>query len=306
MAARGGVTAIGLSMLLGACVVASACPSASASTAPTGTDLTAQTVSLQAQIVSNGQQLHALAGAMAETQQQLAGIDTAITVDEASLASLHADLAHASETLRGIALNQYMQDADTQELADFVGSADQIAAANAYQQLATAQESDAVASFLQAHGAVQRQEAQLEAERAAASNDYASVSSQYTALEASAQNEQVELNQNEQVELNSVRAEQAAMGTPHVVDLAILAGNGSPASDLYRVRMCESGDNYQENTGNGYYGAYQFALSTWDNLGYGGLPSDAPPSEQDQAATTLVQRAGWGQWPGCAAMLGLD
>jgi len=32
---------------------------------------------------------------------------------------------------------------------------------------------------------------------------------------------------------------------------------------LYSTRMCESGGNYATNTGNGFYGAYQFTISTW-------------------------------------------
>ncbi len=71
------------------------------------------------------------------------------------------------------------------------------------------------------------------------------------------------------------------------------------------LRECESGDNYSENTGNGYYGAYQFSLTTWEGLGYSGLPSNAPPPVQDAAAQRLQAMSGWGQWPACAAKLGL-
>jgi len=73
----------------------------------------------------------------------------------------------------------------------------------------------------------------------------------------------------------------------------------------YELRMCESGDNYAENTGNGYYGAYQFSLSTWYGLGFTGLPSNASPATQDRAAEELQAEAGWGQWPACSAELGL-
>jgi Transglycosylase-like domain len=71
------------------------------------------------------------------------------------------------------------------------------------------------------------------------------------------------------------------------------------------LRQCESGGNYSDDTGNGYYGAYQFSLSTWESLGYSGLPSDASPSVQDEAAQQLQAQSGWGQWPACAAELGL-
>jgi hypothetical protein len=71
------------------------------------------------------------------------------------------------------------------------------------------------------------------------------------------------------------------------------------------LRQCESGDNYAINTGNGFYGAYQFTLQTWVGLGYSGLPSTASPRTQDSAAVRLQAEAGWGQWPVCSAMLGL-
>jgi hypothetical protein len=71
------------------------------------------------------------------------------------------------------------------------------------------------------------------------------------------------------------------------------------------LRGCESGGNYAENTGNGYYGAYQFSLSTWHGLGFTGIPSDAPPAVQDAGAQRLQARSGWGQWPGCSRKLRL-
>lgn len=80
----------------------------------------------------------------------------------------------------------------------------------------------------------------------------------------------------------------------------------APAGGAWaELRACESGGNYAEDTGNGYYGAYQFALSTWEGLGFSGLPSDAAPAVQDQAAQELQARYGWDQWPACAAELGL-
>jgi hypothetical protein len=85
---------------------------------------------------------------------------------------------------------------------------------------------------------------------------------------------------------------------------------GPPTSPLGGVwaelRQCESGGNYATNTGNGYYGAYQFSAATWHGLGFTGLPSDAPPAVQDEAAVELQARSGWGQWPACSRRLGLS
>lgn len=66
---------------------------------------------------------------------------------------------------------------------------------------------------------------------------------------------------------------------------------------LERVRMRESGGNYAINTGNGYYGAYQFDLATWRSVGGTGLPSAASPSEQDMRAQLLYARRGCQPWP---------
>lgn len=89
-------------------------------------------------------------------------------------------------------------------------------------------------------------------------------------------------------------------------DSASAASPSGPAGGAWlALRECESGDNYAEDSGNGYYGAYQFALSTWYGLGFTGLPSEAPPAVQDEAAAELQARSGWGQWPACSAELGL-
>lgn len=81
----------------------------------------------------------------------------------------------------------------------------------------------------------------------------------------------------------------------------------SPLADAFaRLRQCESGGNYAANTGNGYYGAYQFSSSTWRSMGTGyDLAHQAPPAVQDNAAIALQARAGWGQWPSCARKLNL-
>ena len=71
-----------------------------------------------------------------------------------------------------------------------------------------------------------------------------------------------------------------------------------------RLRNCEAGGRYQANSGNGYYGAYQMSAGTWHSLGYSGLPHQAPPEVQDQAARKLQARSGWGQWPACSRRIG--
>jgi hypothetical protein len=86
---------------------------------------------------------------------------------------------------------------------------------------------------------------------------------------------------------------------------AASSANSQLDQELYRLRMCESHNNYSDNTGNGYYGAYQFALQTWQDLGMTGRPDQAAPAVQDYAAKVLHARAGWSPWPACSVKEGL-
>jgi len=85
---------------------------------------------------------------------------------------------------------------------------------------------------------------------------------------------------------------------------------------LYKLRMCESGGNYQRNSGNGFYGAYQFLPSTWNNIArrvrpdlVGVRPDLASPADQDYMiiANTNLSKGGLAsQNPGCYKKEGLS
>lgn len=68
---------------------------------------------------------------------------------------------------------------------------------------------------------------------------------------------------------------------------------------LASTRACESGGNYAISTGNGFYGAYQFTLSSWAAVGGSGYPHLASPAEQDYRAVLLLHLQGRGAWPVC-------
>jgi uncharacterized protein YabE (DUF348 family) len=79
-----------------------------------------------------------------------------------------------------------------------------------------------------------------------------------------------------------------------------------------KLAQCESGGNWAANTGNGFYGGLQFTASTWNNAAaHVGVTAPyaylASREDQIKAATWLQTHAasGWGQWPACAAKLGL-
>ncbi|HEY5978570.1 MAG TPA: ubiquitin-like domain-containing protein [Microlunatus sp.] len=84
-------------------------------------------------------------------------------------------------------------------------------------------------------------------------------------------------------------------------------GSGSTSGNSVwdRLAQCESGGNWSINTGNGFYGGVQFSASTWRAIGGSGLPHQHSRETQIAMAKKLQARAGWGQWPGCSAKLGL-
>jgi hypothetical protein len=84
------------------------------------------------------------------------------------------------------------------------------------------------------------------------------------------------------------------------------AGASAPGGYLACVRQHESGGRYNINTGNGYYGAYQFLPSTWNSTAQragrsdlvGVLPSNASPADQDAMAQALYATNGRQPWAG--------
>ena len=81
---------------------------------------------------------------------------------------------------------------------------------------------------------------------------------------------------------------------------------GEVGDDVWaKLAQCESGGKPETNTGNGFYGMYQFTLETWQSLGGTGYPHEADAATQTAMAKKLQAQAGWGQWPGCADKLGL-
>jgi resuscitation-promoting factor RpfB len=68
------------------------------------------------------------------------------------------------------------------------------------------------------------------------------------------------------------------------------------------LAQCESGGNPRAVNPAGYYGLYQFSLSTWAGVGGSGNPIDASPAEQLARAQALYARSGAGQW-GCGSHL---
>jgi len=92
-----------------------------------------------------------------------------------------------------------------------------------------------------------------------------------------------------------------AVGTP-----IALAGTAeaAPASVWDRVAQCESGGNWNTNTGNGYYGGLQFSAGTWRAYGGSGSAAHASREEQIAVAERVLAAQGWGAWPACSHKAG--
>jgi hypothetical protein len=68
---------------------------------------------------------------------------------------------------------------------------------------------------------------------------------------------------------------------------------------LEAIAACESGGNPATDTGNGFYGKYQFTVETWQAVGGTGNPAQASEAEQDRRAAALYAQAGPSPWPVC-------
>lgn len=66
---------------------------------------------------------------------------------------------------------------------------------------------------------------------------------------------------------------------------------------------CESGnvrpDPWTANTGNGFYGRFQFTIKTWRGVGGKGMPHKASHLEQEYRAVRTLKVQGRIAWPNC-------
>jgi LysM repeat protein len=93
-----------------------------------------------------------------------------------------------------------------------------------------------------------------------------------------------------------------AVGAPFAV-----AGTADAASDSAwdKLAQCESGGNWNINTGNGYYGGLQFNPRTWQAFGGEGLPHQASREQQIAVAERTLAAQGWNAWPSCSRKMGV-
>jgi hypothetical protein len=97
-----------------------------------------------------------------------------------------------------------------------------------------------------------------------------------------------------------------AHGTPSASP-APAQPSGAAMSGVWAcIAQHESGGNPAANTGNGFYGAFQFTEASWQAVGGpSGLPSNYPLSVQLHYAEVLQARSGWGNWPVTSQLCGV-
>ena len=87
------------------------------------------------------------------------------------------------------------------------------------------------------------------------------------------------------------RARRAAATRRRRLDRLAAARRRSPPASPAATR--------RPNTGNGFYGKYQFTQETWQSVGGTGNPAAASEAEQDRRAAQLYAQAGSSPWPVC-------
>lgn len=103
----------------------------------------------------------------------------------------------------------------------------------------------------------------------------------------------------------------AVSSTVSVAHATTPSNNSVPsASDSAwdKLAECESGGDWQIDTGNGYKGGLQFASSTWNAFGgkeFAPSANLATKEEQIVVAERTLAAQGWNAWPACSRKVGV-
>lgn len=99
-------------------------------------------------------------------------------------------------------------------------------------------------------------------------------------------------------------AQIALAGTIAATPLVLGTGLAHADTDWDAVAQCESGGNWNTDTGNGFSGGLQFTPSTWRAFGGSGSPESASRSEQIAVAERVKAEQGMSAWPTCSKKTG--
>lgn len=299
----------------------------------TQSSLQSQVASITSQISTQSVQIHQLSVNRSVAQSQLVTLNAQLAGEQKQLATASATVDAKKGLLAKIAISQYMNLNNASSVfAELSMSQADFLARNEYERVMGLDVSSAIASYNsslknlnQKVSATKRLAQQVVAEEAQIDSESTTLSQTISKEQATLSSLNGQIQQLVQAQLAqqlaaAAKARQAqiqSQGIPSANGISQTPTNGGQVGNwgghpapvtsaaLAALRNCESGGNYQDDTGNGYYGAYQFSISTWQGMGYPGIPSDAPPSLQDQAASRLAAN-GWYSWPECALLIGLN
>jgi peptidoglycan hydrolase CwlO-like protein len=301
-------------------------------------DTRAQISATQAQIEAGAARVHSLTLAFQQANLEAATLGQQVRTDQAQIARLQRRVSGTEVMLRRQALLSYTGGTSSSVAVPVAGADPSVRAE--YLQVATGDLNDTIDQFRTAQRQLANAAATLghqqQLSRAAAGNaDEARQQALAAAAGEQARLDQLQTQLNRYIEAAAVAAQRRAAAAHAAAARAAAAptSQGLPVNDglvaavravvaapapspsggpgggaggvWLQLRQCESSDNYAENSGNGYYGAYQFSEATWTGLGLPGRPDLEPPGMQDQAAIRLQALYGWGQWPACSVALGL-
>ena len=88
--------------------------------------------------------------------------------------------------------------------------------------------------------------------------------------------------------------------------LSATSASAASTAEWDQVAQCESGGNWQIDTGNGFTGGLQFTSSTWAAYGgtsYAPQANQASKSQQIAVAEKVLAGQGKGAWPSCGVNL---
>ncbi len=98
----------------------------------------------------------------------------------------------------------------------------------------------------------------------------------------------------------------AAIKASQTASRVIASGVGPlSTAQINFLGNCESGMTATRNSGNGFYGAFQFTIGTWNSMSTGYARADlAPLDVQIDAVQRLLSRSSiFSQFPGCARQM---
>jgi hypothetical protein len=312
-------------------ILAAATASAGAGTSTTG-NLQSQASAIATELAQDNNQLNSLGEQYLTAKSEYDAASAAARHTSGVVVRIEHLLGHDRNDVAAAAIGAYVTAGSTTDLGTYLlEKPDEVAVEQTYLNFASNKLSSAIASYQGDETRLRTSLAVETHEAAVAKEALARTTAARTSVVGTLQSEQrlydsvqgqlarlvaAQLAAQQAAQQAAAAKSQAAQGTNgNQTGPPSLAGtqgigtspipNGSLSQDFAELRNCEASGDYQTNTGNGYYGAYQFALGTWLGLGETGLPSDASPAVQDAAAYLLYQRDGWHPWPACSAILNL-